>query len=113
MPTAKAIAVAAASHGSTRLAKLRKRVGLARSIRNIGLTHGCRTDFYSPPPCGEGLGVGVVRCGTMVQYGTTPTPTLPTRGGRRCRSFHPMAQCRGGGEGAQHGAHQGERAQDR
>src|SRR2546423_9425741 len=36
MPTAKAIAVAAASHGSPRLAKLRKRVGLARSIRNIG-----------------------------------------------------------------------------
>jgi precorrin-3B synthase len=33
----------------------------------------------SPPPCGEGLGVGVVRCGTAGQYGTTPLPTSPPR----------------------------------
>jgi hypothetical protein len=35
----------------------------------------------SPPPCGEGMGVGVVRRGTAVPCCTTPTPFLPpTRG---------------------------------
>jgi hypothetical protein len=34
----------------------------------------------SPPPCGEGLGVGVVQCGTSVPDGTPPTPTLPHKG---------------------------------
>jgi hypothetical protein len=33
----------------------------------------------SPPPCGEGSGVGVARCGTSVQYGTTPHPSPPPR----------------------------------
>jgi hypothetical protein len=28
----------------------------------------------SPPPCGEGLGVGVVRCGDVVPDCATPLP---------------------------------------
>src|SRR6266446_2777657 len=31
----------------------------------------------SPPPCGEGSGVGVGRCGTSVPHGTTPHPIPP------------------------------------
>jgi hypothetical protein len=33
----------------------------------------------SPPPCGAGIGVGVVRRGTAVRYCTTPIP--PPQGG--------------------------------
>jgi hypothetical protein len=36
----------------------------------------------SPTPCGEGLGVGVLRFGTSVLYGTTPHPNPPPQGGR-------------------------------
>jgi hypothetical protein len=36
----------------------------------------------SPPPCGEGAGVGVGRCGTSVLHGTTPHPIPPPQGGR-------------------------------
>jgi NitT/TauT family transport system substrate-binding protein len=36
----------------------------------------------SPPPCGEGSGVGVGRCGTSVPHGTTPHPIPPPQGGR-------------------------------
>ena len=36
----------------------------------------------SPPPCGEGLGVGVGSCGTSVLHGTTPHPIPPPQGGR-------------------------------
>jgi tRNA pseudouridine32 synthase/23S rRNA pseudouridine746 synthase len=39
---------------------------------------------YSPPPCGEGLGVGVARPGTPVDALddlTTPHPALPHKGG--------------------------------
>jgi len=36
----------------------------------------------SPPPCGEGMGVGVVRWGTAVPYCTTPHPIPPPQGGR-------------------------------
>jgi tRNA pseudouridine32 synthase/23S rRNA pseudouridine746 synthase len=39
---------------------------------------------YSPPPCGEGLGVGVERSATPVdaaRHLTTPLPTLPHKGG--------------------------------
>src|SRR5258706_2552127 len=35
----------------------------------------------SPPPCGEGSGVGVGRCGTSVLHGTTPHPLPPPGGG--------------------------------
>src|SRR6266852_2159808 len=35
----------------------------------------------SPPPCGEGSGVGVGRCGTSVLHGTTPHPIPPPPGG--------------------------------
>src|SRR5437773_3866830 len=41
----------------------------------------------SAPPCGEGLGVGVVRCGAVVQHGTTPHPDPPPQGGREKVSF--------------------------
>src|SRR5882672_5307203 len=36
----------------------------------------------SPPPCGEGLGVGVGRGGKAVPQGTTPHPNPPPQGGR-------------------------------
>jgi len=38
--------------------------------------------FFSPPPCGEGLGVGVVECGTAVPHLQTPRPDPPPQGGR-------------------------------
>jgi hypothetical protein len=41
----------------------------------------------SPPPCGEGLGVGVVRCGNAVPDCTTPLPTPPPQGGREQTEF--------------------------
>jgi hypothetical protein len=34
---------------------------------------------FSPPPCGEGSGVGVARCGTPVPNGTPPHPDPPPR----------------------------------
>jgi hypothetical protein len=37
---------------------------------------------FSPPPCGEGLGVGVAGCGPSVPHGTTPHPNPPPQGGR-------------------------------
>ena len=36
----------------------------------------------SPPPCGEGLGVGVVQRGTAMHDRTTPHPDPPPQGGR-------------------------------
>src|SRR5262249_46538945 len=36
----------------------------------------------SPPPCGEGSGVGVGRCGTSVPHGTPPHPNPPPQRGR-------------------------------
>ncbi|HEY6255328.1 MAG TPA: precorrin-3B synthase [Xanthobacteraceae bacterium] len=44
----------------------------------------------SPPPCGEGLGVGVARCGTSEQYGTTPLPIPPPQGGRESAAAPPQ-----------------------
>jgi hypothetical protein len=37
--------------------------------------------FFSPPPCGEGVGVGVPQAQNPV--GPPPTPTLPRMGGGR------------------------------
>src|SRR5262245_43161533 len=55
--------------------------------RNNRITHARRTSTrpfaFSPPPCGERSGVGVVRYGTGVPERTTPTPALPTRGRRK------------------------------
>jgi cobaltochelatase CobN len=51
--------------------------GLVRSMSE----HGSAASA-SPPPCGEGSGVGVASCGTSVQYGTTPHPNPPPQGGR-------------------------------
>ncbi|TMJ89989.1 MAG: hypothetical protein E6G76_07050 [Alphaproteobacteria bacterium] len=45
---------------------------------------------YSPPPCGEGLGVGVARCfsdGATNIPRTTPLPTPPPQGGREQTEF--------------------------
>src|SRR5258706_5784794 len=39
----------------------------------------------SPPPCGEGSGVGVGRYGISVPHGTTPHPNPPPQGGREPR----------------------------
>src|SRR6266852_6561691 len=44
----------------------------------------------SDSPCGEGSGVGVVRCGTSVPHCTTPHPNPPPQGGREC-ALHPRA----------------------
>jgi hypothetical protein len=38
----------------------------------------------NPTSRGEGLGVGVARCGTSARYGTTPHPNPPPQGGREC-----------------------------
>ncbi|HEV3186129.1 MAG TPA: cobaltochelatase subunit CobN, partial [Xanthobacteraceae bacterium] len=46
----------------------------------------------SPPPCGEGSGVGVVRGGTVVPHGTTPHPNPPPQGGRESIAALPLAQ---------------------
>src|SRR5262249_52141900 len=35
----------------------------------------------SPPPCGEGLGVGVARLARSRCHSTTPSPALPHKGG--------------------------------
>src|SRR6266849_3158698 len=43
----------------------------------------------SPPPCGEGLGVGVGGCGTAVPGGTTPHPDPPPQGGRESQLARP------------------------
>jgi hypothetical protein len=45
---------------------------------------------FSPPPCGEGLGVGVARCGTSVRCGTTPHPNPPPQGGRESTQASPQ-----------------------
>jgi protein ImuB len=44
---------------------------------------------FSPPPCGEGSGVGVARYGTSVPRGTTPHPNPPPQGGRESAP-HPI-----------------------
>src|SRR5438132_13978379 len=36
----------------------------------------------SPPPCGEGSGVGVVKCGDAAPNRATPLPSPPPQGGR-------------------------------
>jgi hypothetical protein len=54
---------------------------------------------HSPPPCGEGLGVGVARLGAPpFAIRTTPLPNPPPQGGReqtefaaRADSFHTNA----------------------
>src|SRR6266853_850862 len=40
----------------------------------------------SPPPCGEGSGVGVGRCRKSVPHGTTPHPNPPPQGGRESQA---------------------------
>src|SRR5262245_50168581 len=45
---------------------------------SLCLMHGGATNSVcSPPPCGEGLGVGVVRRGICVPYRITPLPSPP------------------------------------
>ena len=39
------------------------------------------TRWCSPPPCGEGLGVGVVRGSIASRHASPPSPTLPHKGG--------------------------------
>jgi uncharacterized protein (TIGR02186 family) len=43
----------------------------------------------SPPPCGDGMGVGVVRCGAAAPYCATPYPIPPPQGGRESRAAAP------------------------
>jgi hypothetical protein len=44
-----------------------------------------RRDADSPPPCGEGLGVGVAPLGERRASGTTPIPLPSPQGGREAR----------------------------
>jgi hypothetical protein len=57
--------------------------GLASQHRLKGIAARLRLDVAavtSPPPCGEGSGAGVGRCGTSMPHGTTPPPhPSPTR----------------------------------
>src|ERR1700724_2111564 len=47
------------------------------------LTHSAATySVRSPPPCGEGLGVGVVCCGLLMHASRTTTTTPLPQGGR-------------------------------
>jgi hypothetical protein len=49
--------------------------------------------FFSPPPCGEGPGVGVVQWGTMVQQPHDPPPRpSPARGEGEVRAGRPRSQ---------------------
>ena len=43
------------------------------NLRGVGVASERQTPVRSPPPCGEGLGVGVVRFELTL---STPTPTL-------------------------------------
>jgi len=47
----------------------------------------------SPPPCGEGMGVGGRRCGTASSYRTTPPPRLlPHKGGGSAQRLGPLSE---------------------
>jgi hypothetical protein len=47
----------------------------------------------SPPPCGEGSGVGVGRSGNVMPHGTTPHPTLPHKGEGVAAARHDVSSC--------------------
>jgi allophanate hydrolase len=51
-----------------------------------GSDSGASPADFSPPPCGEGSGVGVEPSGITVPYGTTPHPDPPPQGGREFRA---------------------------
>src|SRR5262249_54829772 len=57
-----------------------------RGLRFLTLMYGgAAISVGSPPPCGEGLGVGVAQLiagGAMSPHRTTPLPTPPPQGGR-------------------------------
>jgi hypothetical protein len=54
----------------------------------------------SPPPCGEGSGVGVVQYGILVPRGTTPLPNPPPQGRREFSAARPELYLQAaGGEG--------------
>ena len=59
--------------------------------------HGARASGSSPPPCGEGSGVGVEPSGATVPRGTTPHPNPPPQGGRESARLNltPMRRRRG------------------
>jgi hypothetical protein len=51
----------------------------------------------SPPPCGEGSGVGVVPVGTPVPHSTCPPPPAPPPRGEGVHAARPSAYGYGGG----------------
>jgi hypothetical protein len=53
----------------------------------------------SPPPYGEGLGVGVVQCGTSAPLGTTPLLNPPPQGRRESSAARPEFYLQAGGAG--------------
>src|SRR5712671_1740286 len=52
----------------------------AKARTRRGTASFTRAESFSPPPCGEGSGVGV-RVGYAALNRTTPLPTLPHKGG--------------------------------
>src|SRR5437016_2772279 len=92
MPNAKATSVAAPSHGISRLAKPRKRVGLAKSIRAMSV----HSVLSLGAELSRARGIGYRCVYTMIGL-----------------SFHPVPKRRGGRERAEHNAHERERTQDR
>jgi 4-diphosphocytidyl-2-C-methyl-D-erythritol kinase len=82
-------------------------------FKALGLAPGEQlvTRFFSPPPCGEGSGVGVGECGSIVPHGTPPHPIPPPQGGRESQAAatataHPSTYRRedGGGQVADRSA---------
>src|SRR6266516_303888 len=54
-----------------------------RSCSSLVIDPQCAAhSVHSPPPCGEGLGVGVTRLARRrLQYAPPPSPALPHKGG--------------------------------
>src|SRR5215470_15848050 len=71
-----------ASHTSSGCALVRISLRIDAILRAPIMARRC---FFSPPPCGEGSGVGVEGYGISVPHGTTPLPNPPPQGGREPR----------------------------
>src|SRR5262245_38395635 len=92
-PTANTSTVAAESHGNARPLTAKKRDGLASWIRLIAPLSARISGGLRRPQCGEGSLCCLPCCTTSL-------------------SFQPLPQRDSGGEGADHYAHQGQRAQN-
>ena len=86
---------AAAATNRLRRVMSRRAGALTHPDREAGPLLKARRPFFSPPPCGEGSGVGVVRMGHLMCHTSRPSaPTLPRKGGGR-RQRCPICDCFG------------------